>query len=59
MLDESTFGVLFLTGFLVLVSLFIASYRRVDPLVSSHLTLLQLTSRLIDLDFRSSMLSPP
>jgi hypothetical protein len=44
MLDESTLGVPFLTGFLVLVSLFIACYRRVDPLVStvsSHLTLLQ------------------
>jgi hypothetical protein len=34
MLDESTLGVPFLTGTLVLVSLFIAWYRRVDPLVS-------------------------
>ncbi|KAI0272056.1 cytochrome P450 [Russula aff. rugulosa BPL654] len=31
MLDESTLGVPFLTGTLVLVSLFIAWYRRVDP----------------------------
>ena len=39
MLDESTVG---LTGFLVLVSVFIASYRQADPLVSSHPTHLQL-----------------
>jgi hypothetical protein len=39
MLDESTLGVPFITGLLVLVSLFIAWYRRADSLVSSLLTL--------------------
>jgi hypothetical protein len=40
MLDESTLGMPFLAGSLVLVSLLIAWYRRVDPLVSFHLVLL-------------------
>jgi hypothetical protein len=42
MLDESTLGIPFLTGSLVLVSLVIAWYRRVDPLVSLHLALLHI-----------------
>lgn len=42
MLDESTLGMPFFTGFLVLVSLFIAWYRRVDPLVSFPLALLHM-----------------
>ena len=40
--DASTVGVPLLTGSLVLVSLFIAWYRRVDPLVSFHLALLRM-----------------
>jgi len=40
MLDKSTLEMPFLTGSLVLVSLFIAWYRRVDPLASFHLALL-------------------
>jgi hypothetical protein len=42
MLDESTLGMPFLTGSLVLVSLFIAWYRRMNPLVSFHLSLLHM-----------------
>jgi hypothetical protein len=42
MLDESTLGMPFLTASLVLASLFIALYRRVDPLVSFHLALLHM-----------------
>ena len=39
MFDESTLGVPFLTGTLLFVYLFIAWYRRVDPLVSLYLSL--------------------
>jgi hypothetical protein len=44
MLDdsESTLGMPFLTASLILVSLFIAWYRRVDPLVSLHLSFLHM-----------------
>ena len=42
MLDEHTLEMPFLTGSLVLVSLFIAWYRRVDPLVSFNLALLHM-----------------
>ena len=58
MLDESTLGVPFLTAFLVLASLFIALYTRADPLVSSHLALLQPIAA-YQLVLHSSMLSPP
>jgi len=40
MLDESTLGMPLLTGSLVLFSLFIAWYRRMDSLVSFPLALL-------------------
>jgi cytochrome P450 len=35
MLDEFTLGVSFLTGLLIFVSIFIASYRRADPLLDA------------------------
>jgi hypothetical protein len=60
MLDESTLGMPFLAGFLLLVSLFFAWYSRVDPLVSFHLALLQShmpqSRGLYPFNFPSSML---
>ena len=55
---QFTLGMPFLTGCLVLVSLFIAWYRQTDPLVSSHLALLYPPGA-YQLNFPSSMLYPP
>ncbi len=57
MLDEYSLGVPFFTGTLILVSLFIAWYCRVDPLVSLHLAFVH-PPRAYPFNFLSSMPFP-
>jgi hypothetical protein len=58
MLDEYSLGVPFLTGTLILVSLFIVWYSRVDPMVSLHLVLVP-PPRAYPFNFLSLMPFPP
>jgi len=57
MLEEYSPRVPFLTGTLILVSLFIAWYSRVDPLVSIHLAFVH-PPRAYPFNFLSSMPFP-